>query len=65
MTILQKAELVALLHLYMAEVADKASKADNRYGFNAQYNHARILASKLSCEVGKELGSRYTGETKK
>lgn len=65
MTILQKAELVALLHLYMAEVADKANKADNRYGFNAQYNHARILASKLSCEVGKEVGSCYIGGAKK
>lgn len=68
MKIREKQELVRLLHLYMDEiVADNENniieakkhekKWDGNYksGLKAQYEHARILATKLSVEVGKEI----------
>lgn len=68
----EKQELVRLLHLYMDEiVADNDSNIaerkkhehawDGEYksGLKAQYEHARILATKLSVEVGKEIKSYW------
>ena len=72
MKIREKQELVRLLHLYMADiVADnennivEAKKHQNRWegtyksGLKAQYEHARILATKLSVDVGKEIKSYW------
>lgn len=69
----EKQELVRLLHLYMADIiADndsnivKAKKhADSKWygeyksGLKAQYEHARIIATKLSVEIGKDIKSYW------
>lgn len=65
MTINEKQELVRLLHLYMADlvVADRKNKAlnsfhrDVQHGVKAQYEHARIIASKIAVEVNRDLRS--------
>lgn len=72
MKVKDKQELVRLLHLYMDDiVADndnniaEAKKHENRWegqyksGLKAQYEHARILATKLSVDVGKEIKSYW------
>lgn len=69
MKIKEKQELVRLLHLYMADIIGdneanirEAEKHRNqkwegnyKSGLKAQYDHARILATKLSVDVGKEI----------
>ena len=68
MKVKEKQELVRLLHLYMDDIvvanekniieAKKHEKKwDGNYisGLKAQYEHARILATKLSVDVGKEI----------
>lgn len=68
MTAHDKAELVRLLYVYMQELVtynDENIKESKRHknkwegnykaGVKAQYEHARILATKLSVEVGKEI----------
>ena len=69
MKVKDKQELVRLLHLYMDDIvednADNIREAKNhkddkwsgnyKVGLKAQYEHARILATKLSVEVGKEI----------
>ena len=72
MKIKDKQELVRLLHLYMADLVmdnqeniKEAERHENRWegsykiGLKAQYEHARILATKLSVEVGKEIKSYW------
>ena len=65
----EKQELVKLLHLYMddiiadndANIREARNHNDNKWagnykcGLKAQYEHARILATKLSVEIGKEI----------
>lgn len=61
----EKQELVRLLHLYMADlvVADRKNKelisfySGAHYGVKAQYEHARIIASKIAVEVNRDLRS--------
>lgn len=69
MKIKEKQELVRLLHLYMEDIVEanedniKEAKKHNdkkwvgtyNLGLKAQYEHARILATRLSVEVGKEI----------
>ena len=68
MKIKEKQELVRLLHLYMDDIVvdnekniAEAKKHENRWegnyksGLKSQYEHARILATKLSVDVGKEI----------
>lgn len=68
----EKQELVRLLHLYMADIVTdnennitEAKKHQNKWdgnyksGLKAQYEHARILATKLSVDVGKEIKSYW------
>lgn len=58
----EKQELVRLLHLYMADIvvdSEKNTRNDYKYGLKAQYEHARIIATKLSVEVGKEIKSYW------
>lgn len=59
-----KQELVRLLHLYMDDIVKDNDRnvrdarklnGDFKYGLKAQYEHARILATKLSVEIGKEI----------
>lgn len=65
-----KQELVRLLHLYMDDILkaneyniEEAKKHEHRWqgnyktGLKAQYEHARIIATKLSVEVGNEVKS--------
>ena len=62
MKIKEKQELVRLLHLYMDDiVADSVKNNQNKYkcGLKAQYEHARIIATKLSVDVGKEIKSYW------
>ena len=70
MTAKDKMDLVRLLHLYMADLMmdnqeniKEAKRHEKRWegsyksGIKAQYEHARILATKLAVEVGKEIKS--------
>ncbi len=64
-----KQELVRLLNLYMDDIveanennikeakkhSDKKWVGTYNLGLRAQYDHARILATKLSLEVAKEI----------
>jgi len=54
----EKQELVRLLHRYMEDiVADSEKNNRNNYksGLKTQYEHARIIATKLAVDVGKEI----------
>ena len=58
MKIKDKQELVRLLHLYMDDIVTdnaKNNRDDYKSGLKAQYEHARIIATKLSVEIGKEI----------
>ena len=62
MKLRDKQELVRLLHLYMDDIV-VANAKNNREsytsGLKAQYEHARIIATKLSVEIGKEIKSYW------
>lgn len=60
MTIPEKQKLVRLLHLYQADLLDQNREniengitKDFVPGVKAQYEHARIISTKLSVELGK------------
>lgn len=61
MTMKDKRELVRLLHLYEAEllaIDEKNTKADyfdKVAGVKAQYDHARIISTKLSTQISKHI----------
>ncbi len=72
MTLLEKQQLVRLLNLYQADLlklneenikesARHAKRYEGTYhlGVKAQYEHARIIANKLSVEIGKEMKSYW------
>lgn len=74
MNVSEKRELVSLLHKYMDDLVaindSNIKKAKNRgdkkkwetefqLGVKTQYEHARIIASKLSVEIGKEIKSYW------
>ena len=60
MTLQEKSELVRLLNLYQADLLNQNRKnienGRTEYfvtGVKAQYEHARIISTKLSVELGK------------
>lgn len=60
MTISEKQELVRLLNLYQADLLNQnreyIENGITKYfapGVKAQYEHARIISTKLSVELGK------------
>lgn len=62
MTLQEKSELVRLLNLYQADLIRLNQKnienGRNRYfvpGVKTQYEHARIISTKLSVELGKNM----------
>lgn len=60
MTFEEKQELVNLLRIYSYEQLTKAKSCQSQYvlygsGYKSQYNHARIIADKLSLELEKEM----------
>lgn len=64
MTLQEKSELVRLLNIYQADLLDLNRKniqnGKTEYfvpGVKAQYEHARIISTKLSVELGKEVKS--------
>lgn len=61
MNLEDKKELVRLLNLYQAELlkedTENRSKGAWQIGIKAQYNHARIISSKLSQEISKAVYS--------
>lgn len=64
MTLQEKSELVRLLNLYQADLLNLNRKniknGRTEYfvqGVKAQYEHARIISTKLSVELGKEVKS--------
>ncbi|OKZ99792.1 MAG: hypothetical protein BHV90_16260 [Clostridiales bacterium 42_27] len=64
MTLQEKSELVRLLNLYQADLLNLNRKNIENgkteyfvYGVKAQYEHARIISTKLSVELGKEVKS--------
>lgn len=73
MNLIEKQELVRLLNLYQAELLEDNNsniqeavkhkgekwKGNYKIGVKAQYQHARIIATKLSVEVGKQMKSYY------
>ena len=66
MTLQEKSELVRLLNLYQADLLNQNRKnienGRTEYfvpGVKAQYEHARVIAAKLSVEIGKSVKSYY------
>ena len=73
MTLSEKSELLRLLQLYQDDLLRKNRKnidavakdslsfmdASYFYGIKAQYNHARLIARKLSVEIGKDVKSYW------
>lgn len=64
MTLQEKSELVRLLNLYQADLLNQNRKnienGRTEYfvpGAKAQYEHARIISTKLSVELGKGIKS--------
>ena len=64
MTLQEKSELVRLWNLYQADLLNLNRKNIENgkteyfvYGVKAQYEHARIISTKLSVELGKEVKS--------
>lgn len=68
MTLQEKLELVRLLNLYQADLLNLNRKNIENgkteyfvHGVKAQYEHARIISTKLSVELGKEVKSSHGG----
>ena len=73
MTINEKQELIKLLTLYMGEMVScnndnvrqvknhggRRYDADIKSGVKSQYEHARVLATRLAVEVGNEIKSYW------
>lgn len=73
MQLAEKQELVRLLNLYQAELVvendanireakkhpEKKWEGNYKLGIKAQYEHARIIATKLAVEIGKEMKSYW------
>lgn len=73
MQLAEKQELVRLLNLYQAELVaendanireakkhpEKKWEGNYKLGVKAQYEHARIIATKLAVEIGKEMKSYW------
>lgn len=73
MTLKDKQELVRLLNLYQddlikdndtnireaAKYPEKKWEGTYKTGVKAQYEHARVIAAKLSVEIGKSVKSYY------
>lgn len=64
MTLQEKSELVRLLNLYQADLLNQNRKnienGRTEYfvsGVKAQYEHARIISTQLSVELGKGIKS--------
>lgn len=60
MTLSEKQTLVNLLNKYQYELLQ--NKSNSKFythirGTKSQYNHARIIANKLSTEIGNEIHS--------
>ena len=73
MKLAEKQELVRLLNLYQAELlmendnniretakhTGKKWEGTYKIGVKAQYEHARVIAAKLSVEIGKSVKSYW------
>lgn len=73
MQLAEKQELVRLLNLYQAELItandsnireakkypEKKWEGNYKLGIKAQYEHARIIATKLAVEIGKKVKSYW------
>lgn len=73
MQLAEKQELVRLLNLYQAELVtandanireakkhpEKKWEGNYKLGIKAQYEHARIISTKLAVEIGKEMKSYW------
>ena len=71
MQLAEKQELVWLLNLYQADLLmdnnireaakhpEKKWEGTYKTGVKAQYEHARVIAAKLSVEIGKSVKSYY------
>lgn len=73
MQLAEKQELVRLLNLYQAELVtandanireakkhpEKKWEGNYKLGIKAQYEHARIIATKLAVEIGKGMKSYW------
>ena len=73
MQLAEKQELVRLLNLYQAELAaendanireakkhpEKKWEGNYKLGIKTQYEHARIIATKLAVEIGEGIKSYW------
>lgn len=73
MQLAEKQELVRLLNLYQVDllmdndynIREAAKNPENKWkgtyktGVKAQYEHARVIAAKLSVEIGKSVKTYY------
>ena len=57
MQLAEKQELVRLLNVYQAELLNQNWKNTEYFvhGVKAQYEHARIISTKLAAEIGREM----------
>ena len=69
MTLQEKSELVRLLNLYQVDLLNQNRKNIENgkteyfvFGVKAQYEHARIISTKLSVELGKGMKSWWEVE---
>ena len=73
MQLAEKQELIRLLNLYQADLIKdnginireaakypgKKWEGTYKFGLKAQYEHARVIATKLSVEIGKSIKSYW------
>lgn len=52
-------QLIRLLHTYMSELGEKLVEKNSydNYGLKAQFEHARIIATKLSTDLNQKMDS--------
>lgn len=64
MQLAEKQELVRLLNIYQQELLmendsnikiKRTGEGYFKQGVRAQYNHARCIATRLSCQIGNEI----------
>lgn len=72
MTLKEKQDLVRLLNKYQSELMQmndenieeserqtQRGEGEYHYGVKAQFEHARLIAAKMSVEIGRELASSW------
>ena len=53
----EQLQLIHLLHIYMNEIGEKLIEGNQyeNYGLKAQFEHARILSTKVSANLNRKM----------